>query len=41
MTPEAKAAYKSLIEASGKYRQQNKELFNRMSAPAAQLNNTV
>ena len=39
--PEAKAAYKSLIEASGKYRQNNKNLFNRMSAPAAQLNNTV
>ena len=41
ITPEAKAAYKSLIEASGKYRQNNRNLFNRMSAPAAQLNNTV
>ena len=41
ITPEVKAWYKSLIEASAKYREKNPQLFNKMSAPAAQLRNTV
>jgi hypothetical protein len=41
MSAEVKAAYKSLIEASSKYRQKNKDLFNKKNAPAAQLKNTV
>ena len=41
ITPEIKAGYQSLIDASAKYRKNSKIFDKKMSAKAAQLNNTV
>jgi hypothetical protein len=41
MDEESKKAYVALINASKKYRENNREKFNVKNAPAAQLSNTV